>query len=487
MNPVFLFCEKMTPLRKLLLMKAVAGGAPIAEYTATGNPLTFNTNVSKPLKSLLIPWTPSQSGSGDPSPTNVRPISGVSAVNVTRCGVNLFDKNEVTHGKYIAEDGSINDPLYGYDWCITDYMPVIGNGKITYNGLTQLGLAPYSAFYDVNKVFISSFKQKTGKDTVSIPQNAKYVRFSILNTGNELNNFITVLGETIGDYESYIGTTVSVVFPALGKNLYDLWANGYWNSSTKAWSNSISGAVSKPIKVKTGDVVTLSQDNESASYQFIEWSKSVAQPTDYTSSDCLAFVRSSDGAPKTYTVQHDCYLCVFANIGSDTFASRHVMLNTGETALPYEPYTNTVYGGSLDLVSGVLTVTQHSNIRSIYYSSHDANKGYVQLGMLVDNAYQQGTKTMSDRFSPTVPSGTVGRMSWYNGILYCNAPDEQFESFDDAGAQKWYETYQPQFVFEAVTPYTIQLTPTEITALLGDNTIWSDTNGSNTAVYYKRG
>ena len=36
-------------------------------------------------------------------------------------------------------------------------------------------------------------------------------------------------------------------------------------------------------------------------------------------------------------------------------------------------------------------------------------------------------------------------------------------------------------------PYTVQLTPTEVNALLGDNVIWSDTNGSNTAIYLKKG
>ena len=36
---------------------------------------------------------PVQSGTGTPSPQNVRPISGFSALNVTRTGKNLFNKS----------------------------------------------------------------------------------------------------------------------------------------------------------------------------------------------------------------------------------------------------------------------------------------------------------------------------------------------------------------------------------------------------------
>ena len=42
--------------------------------------------------SHIEPW---QEGTGDPSPTNVRPIHGCSTLKVTRCGENLFDKNNL--------------------------------------------------------------------------------------------------------------------------------------------------------------------------------------------------------------------------------------------------------------------------------------------------------------------------------------------------------------------------------------------------------
>ena len=35
-------------------------------------------------------------------------------------------------------------------------------------------------------------------------------------------------------------------------------------------------------------------------------------------------------------------------------------------------------------------------------------------------------------------------------------------------------------------PYTIQLDPVTIQTLIGNNTVWTDTNGTNTVVYIKK-
>lgn len=59
--------------------------------TASGGVANFKTDMIAPLKGCKINFLPKQSGSGDPSPTNVRPISGWDGVNVTRCGKNLLN------------------------------------------------------------------------------------------------------------------------------------------------------------------------------------------------------------------------------------------------------------------------------------------------------------------------------------------------------------------------------------------------------------
>jgi len=58
-----------------------------------GSIASFYTVNKAPIKHLRVYFSLKQEGSGDPSPNNVRPISGWDGVEVTASGKNLFDKN----------------------------------------------------------------------------------------------------------------------------------------------------------------------------------------------------------------------------------------------------------------------------------------------------------------------------------------------------------------------------------------------------------
>ena len=58
-------------------------------FESTGNPVVIPKYVA--LEKLNIEFSPKQAGTGDPSPDNVRPISGWNEVTVTRCRKNLAD------------------------------------------------------------------------------------------------------------------------------------------------------------------------------------------------------------------------------------------------------------------------------------------------------------------------------------------------------------------------------------------------------------
>jgi hypothetical protein len=67
--------------------------APIIIDSASGAIATFPDGADGlPLESLVVGIEPVQSGTGDPSPSNVRPISGFTGVNVARTGKNLLNK-----------------------------------------------------------------------------------------------------------------------------------------------------------------------------------------------------------------------------------------------------------------------------------------------------------------------------------------------------------------------------------------------------------
>lgn len=70
-------------------VKRIALGA-FATDTATGSIASFPDGADNiPVKSLTVSIVPIQSGSGDPSPDNIRPITGWTEVNVYRTGKNL--------------------------------------------------------------------------------------------------------------------------------------------------------------------------------------------------------------------------------------------------------------------------------------------------------------------------------------------------------------------------------------------------------------
>ena len=66
------------------------------EKTVTGAVCSFDDAIAgQPLIELSAEIVPQQAGSGDPSPSNVRPISGFSSGTITQTGKNLFNGTDV--------------------------------------------------------------------------------------------------------------------------------------------------------------------------------------------------------------------------------------------------------------------------------------------------------------------------------------------------------------------------------------------------------
>lgn len=85
---------------------------PIEE---TGNPLQCHPVAAYPL-GVTASWEPTQDGSGEPSPNNIRPISGRETVSVERCGGNVIEflrTNDSHESVKIAVDAEKNITLNG--------------------------------------------------------------------------------------------------------------------------------------------------------------------------------------------------------------------------------------------------------------------------------------------------------------------------------------------------------------------------------------
>ena len=79
-----------------------------AEYThkASGNPAAFDDGAAANLKSLTVTITPTQTGSGDPSSSNVRPFAGYDSIKILRYERNLSPESSVTFTGTPASPGA---------------------------------------------------------------------------------------------------------------------------------------------------------------------------------------------------------------------------------------------------------------------------------------------------------------------------------------------------------------------------------------------
>lgn len=85
---------------------------PISE---SGNPVTCEPVAGYPL-GVVANWEPTQAGTGDPSPENIRPIKGRDSVTVERCGGNVIEflsTNDSSSNIKIAVDAWKNITLNG--------------------------------------------------------------------------------------------------------------------------------------------------------------------------------------------------------------------------------------------------------------------------------------------------------------------------------------------------------------------------------------
>ena len=304
--------------------------ASMPHDTASGSIANFPDGAAMPVRDLSVDIEPVQAGSGDPSPENVRPISGHTDADVTRTGKNLLDPS----ASRIADRQSF----------------VQGGVTVTYNADGSYRLqAETSTREDIGVYQVGNnfpLKLPTGTYTFTI-------------YGNEGS-------------ENYI----------------HLCASGY--------GNGFNGAAYFDVAQKA--TVTVLDGSKPWNYVFFR---------------------------------------IFA--GGTFDVTLTIQVESGSESTPYSPYVGTtypiplgttVYGGTLDVLTGVLTVT-------------DANiAGYN---------------------GETLPSTWISDRDVYvEGAI---------------------PTTGAQVVYKLATPIEVDLTQTEITTLLGTNNIFADC-GDTTVDYY---
>ena len=180
----------------------------------------------------------------------------------------------------------------------------------------------------------------------------------------------------------------------------------------------------------------------------------------------------------------------------------NIQLEFGTAATPYEPYNGstitlplgqTVYGGTLDWTTGVLTVGWISHtfnaadIVSENWQPTDTSMGAVirvtsaaalpvQTTTEIPNVLCTSLKTISygDIFSCRISEMAISRVQ--------GGADNRFVirlplslATTAADIKAWLIDNAVKVAYQIAEPFTIQLTPTEVLALSGTNTIYTDT------------
>ena len=172
----------------------------------TGNPVQCYPVAGYPL-GCKVSWEPTQEGTGDPSPENVRPIKGRDSVMVTRCGENLLNSSLFQNNKYQNFNSAAN--FYAItssdSYWITGIQPCSPNTTYRFNVNTEGG-----CFYDKDQNVIGVI----GFDfTFKTPVKCAYycVNFSSSSTPYGTPIIATVSESTA--YSPYTGQTSTLTLP----------------------------------------------------------------------------------------------------------------------------------------------------------------------------------------------------------------------------------------------------------------------------------
>lgn len=350
----------------------------IYDQVASGSIASFES-VGGNIKSLIASIEPVQSGTGTPSPDNVRPISGHDSVVVNRTGKNLIDLKSLllSTGTYV--DGVLTDS-------VTNLYRAFKGDSIS-NSLLPMPIH--------GQLAISAKAYTDG------------------NAGTDGNGLMFVAKYTDGTIQYLIP------FPNV--------------TSSAVYQSAVTNASKEIASIGIG----------------------------------------------------------FGKYGANIWHISELQIELGSTATAYEPYAGqtyttdlgrTVYGGSLDVVSGVLTVDRAMVV--LDGSSDEVWRDYTRYnGFFIQvPSMKKGTLLQSgiaNSFPTLTAFGTqvgIAFGSGTNDIIYVLNVTGSIDGVTDNASWRTYLAQNPlQVCYELASPQTYQLTPQQVTALLGDNAVWADT------------
>ena len=389
----------------------------LQEKSASGSVASFNTALAMPLASCNIAVNAYQEGSGDPSPVNVRNI-----VPYNKLRINMVDFNQ-----YINEVDTYDTPQTINGVTISR----IGNAFNLYGdcSITQqpsgINISSSISRYTVGHVMLAvAFKSGWDGDTTNW-RIYKSGTGSVIYCGNSEYRFYRVPN-------NWSGGQWSMVIPFVDTKHYDFTFYPQVFDLTQMFGESVATYL-----------MTLEQNQRGVGYELF---KKLFYKDFYA-----------------YNVGGN-WVSV-ASVNGDNYPD-YAEVNLGQD----------VYGGVLDVVTGVLRVTHTAvDLGDYVYDRQPATGGYYYFYSIFDNRDISGNNNLCEIFQYKGASANVLTGDWQfsrsdSNTRFFFRADSITNGNDFRNAVSGYKIFYP-----LATPFDIQLTPTQIETIIGDNTIFADT------------
>ena len=154
------------------------------------------------------------------------------------------------------------------------------------------------------------------------------------------------------------------------------------------------------------------------------------------------------------------------------------------TSISWNTEAGTIYGGTLDVTTGLLTVThKRVDMGSVDWTYNSGGRGRFQTGVISDIEKPASNRDISSIYCEiyltnssyslyTTTSTAVGIAVNTDGRIWVH---QDPQGTDGAAFKTAVTGYYMVYPLAAASQTTYQLTPAQISSLLGENNIWADT------------
>lgn len=467
--------------------------------SAEGDIASFETDLTDPLKSLQVFLDPIQDLHGYDAPW-------VGGAGKNKCDPSRFNRtnNGITFAPTSAQKISITGTATGNAYSgsnATDYASTwvklkAGTYTVSTNGIASTQRLCIGG-YDVNNnpitTYNTAFGDITKTFTVSVDFGIWYWLF--VPNGETVNETVSIQieqGSTATDWTPYenlcpISGHDEVGVSVVGKNLWSF--DSSYTSESAGSFIPVSDSRAYYLKAGTYTLSFYANIPTMDTIQLRFWDKN-QNPTVVT----VYFANTGTGTKsQTFTLTEDAYYVrnAYANTAIDI---SNFQIELGSTATEYEPYNGqsyntqlgqTVYGGTLDVVSGVLTVDRATvNLGTMswnYYSAGSTSDKaifYSPLAGAVGKPNSNVANCMAEKYKTDSVNGVLSNVGGIGISNNSNPPNVWVSTSSQS------DTPSGQLCYELATPQTYQLTPQQVQTLIGQDNVWSE-DGEVSVVFAK--